>query len=134
MTSASGLARAGAAKPVQRQKRPEEEDADIEEQLERERQELLQNGRVPTGGEGVPSETYVLKVSCKHGSVQIRQGKEENFVTLYEKFKKYAIQQKWAQASTMLRLTCDDEDVDIKENKPDDFDLEDGMTVDVAMK
>lgn len=123
----------GKRTPAKPARRPEEEEADIEAQLEKERQEMLQKGRV-AGGEALEGETYVLKVSCKHGSCKIRQQKDGNFVTLHDKFKKYAIEQQWATQSTKLRLTCDDEDVDLEQNTPDDFELEDGMTVDVVMK
>jgi hypothetical protein len=122
--------------PVRHVRRPEDEEADIEAQLERDRQEILRklpataaSGKTVAGGD-----TYVLKVCCKHGSVQIRQGQRDNFVKLYEKFKKYAMDQQWAKASTKLRLKCDDDDVDIEQNTPEDFDLEDGMTIDVEMK
>lgn len=127
---------AGHRTPVKSAKRPEDEEADIEAQLDKERQEMLQNGQVASegGGHAPGVETYVLKVTCKHGSVQIRQRKDDNFVTLHDKFRKYAIEQRWATESTNLHLTCDDEDVDVKANTPDDFDLEDGMTIDVVIK
>lgn len=113
--------------------KPEDEEADIEAQLEKERLEMLQNAQ-GTGTEAPEGETYVLKVSCKHGSVQIRQGKSDNFVTLHAKFQKYAMEQQWAKASTKLHLQCDDEDVDLEKHTPDDFDLEDNMIIDVVMK
>ena len=114
-------------------RRPEEEEADIEAQLEKERQEMLKKGQV-AGAVAPQGDTYVLKVVCKQGQAQIRQTKDGNFVLLHEKFKKYAIEQQWAKPSTTLHLKCDDEDVNIEENTPGDFDLEDGMTIDVVMK
>jgi hypothetical protein len=126
---------AGRRAPARPLRRPEDEEADIEAQLERERQEILKNGQVAAAGDAVTlGETLVLKVTCKHGSVQIRQGRGDNFVTLQDKFKKYAMEQQWATRTTKLRLICDDDDINIEENTPDDFDLEDGMIIDVEMK
>ena len=124
---------AGYREPAKPSRRPEDEEADIEAQLEKERQEMLQSGKV-TGAAAPQGEMLVLKVVCKHGHAQIRQPKDGDFVSLHDKFKKYAIQQNWATKSTKVHLTCDDEDVDIYNSTPDDFDLEDGMTIDVVLK
>jgi hypothetical protein len=107
------------------------DEADIEAQLEAERAEIMRNGRLhgSAAGEQSCSDTLILKVSCKFGSVQIRQGRCDTFQSLRDKFRKHALKQKWATHETNIRLECDDEVVDANKNTPQDFDLEDGMTI-----
>lgn len=109
------------------------EDVDDEEAVEAElaaEQVLLRQGADATSG----ANTMVLKVQCKHGHVQIRQQIEGNFVELMQKFRAHAVEQKWAKKSSKMILECDGDAVDLKNSTPEEFELEDGMALDVLIK
>lgn len=101
---------------------------DVEAELEAEKQLLMRQGADATGG------AMVLKVQCEKGEVQIRQQPGSNFVGLMDKFRAYAEKQGWAKKSTKMILECDGDRVDLKNSSPEEFDLEDGMALDVVMK
>lgn len=76
----------------------------------------------------------VLKVQCKHGSVQIRQGEASNFVELMSKFRDHAIKKQWMTAKQRCVLEFDGDTVDPARATPADLDeLEDGETMDVKI-
>lgn len=109
------------------------EDVDDEEEVEAElaaEQKLLRQGADATRG----ANNLVLKVQCKHGHVQIRQQIDGNFVELMQKFRAYAVKQKWAKKSSKMILECDGDHVDLENSTPEEFDLEDGMALDVLIK
>lgn len=108
----------------------DDDEEEVKAELEREQELLLRQGAAAAGGDA----PMVLKVQCKHGHVQIRQGADDNFVELMDKFRKYAVQQGWAQKKTKMILECDGDYVDLVNDSPGDFDLEDGMALDVLIK
>ena len=101
---------------------------DVEAELEAEKQLLMRQGA------DAASSAMVLKVQCEKGEVQIRQQPGSNFVGLMDKFRAYAEKQGWAKKSTKMILECDGDRVDLKNSSPEEFDLEDGMALDVVMK
>jgi len=108
----------------------DDDEEEVKAELEREQEVLMRRGAAAANCEN----TMVLKAQCKHGQVQIRQGADDNFVEFMEKFRKYAIQKGWAQKKSKMILECDGDHVDLAKNSPDDFDLEEGMALDVLIK
>ena len=84
-------------------------------------------------GTAQDANTIVLKVQCKHGSVQIRQGMESNFVELMSKFRAHAVKRQWMTAKQKCVLQVDGDAVDPEDGTPEELDLEDDMVVDVKI-
>jgi hypothetical protein len=100
-----------------------------EAELRREREEALRCAQADIGS---LAGGLVLKVQCRHGSVQIRQGKTDNFKALLQKFVAYAETKGWANKGQKLTLQFDG-DVIADTSTPEELAMEDAEAIDVAI-
>ena len=110
----------------------EDDDDDAAELEFQKAREAALAGAQSTGAAAAPK-AMVLKVQCKHGAVQIRQGRDSNFEELLQKFTAHAQKQQWLHRGQRCVLQIDGEDVDVASKQPADFDLDEGEVVDVKI-
>jgi TPP-dependent indolepyruvate ferredoxin oxidoreductase alpha subunit len=107
------------------------EEVDVDQELA---QELEAAKRCAAEGLSGSEHSLVLKVQCKHGSVQIRQGKTANFEELLGKFEKYAVKKGWCTAKQKCILQFDGDSVEVLEDTPETLSIDSGEVLDVIIK